>query len=170
MPDMKAREAWWAYINGRPEIEWNPPRKPKKQRQPRPKNTTTSDIDHVSQFEVTYSGVDETINGNSAGFVIKEEEEDTASFVMNEFGDVAEENGEEPDMNADLERSEMEIEAVLGEDAGLLPTPFATPQPESRYKASENRGYRGPGRPRTPTPVLLRAMDNVCWIDSSLSY
>ncbi|KAI0089125.1 hypothetical protein BDY19DRAFT_944290 [Irpex rosettiformis] len=31
MPDRKEREHWWAFLNGRPETEWNPPKKPKKQ-------------------------------------------------------------------------------------------------------------------------------------------
>ncbi len=30
MPDRKERDHWWAFLNGRPESEWNPPKKPKK--------------------------------------------------------------------------------------------------------------------------------------------
>ena len=29
MPDKKERGAWWAFLSGRPESEWNPPKKPK---------------------------------------------------------------------------------------------------------------------------------------------
>ncbi|KAI0637968.1 hypothetical protein C8Q77DRAFT_1153660 [Trametes polyzona] len=29
LPDMKARDQWWAFLAGRPESEWNPPKKPK---------------------------------------------------------------------------------------------------------------------------------------------
>jgi len=29
LPDKKDRDAWWAFLSGRPEIEWNPPKKPK---------------------------------------------------------------------------------------------------------------------------------------------
>ena len=28
-PDKKDRDAWWAFVSGRPESEWNPPKKPK---------------------------------------------------------------------------------------------------------------------------------------------
>lgn len=31
-PDMKERDLWWAFLAGRPESEWNPPKKPKKQK------------------------------------------------------------------------------------------------------------------------------------------
>ncbi|KAI0722248.1 hypothetical protein C8T65DRAFT_628733 [Cerioporus squamosus] len=33
MPDKKERDLWWAFFAGRPESEWNPPKKPK---QPKP--------------------------------------------------------------------------------------------------------------------------------------
>lgn len=29
IPDRKERDAWWAFISGQPEPEWNPPKKPK---------------------------------------------------------------------------------------------------------------------------------------------
>ncbi|KAF8631586.1 hypothetical protein AX15_002336 [Amanita polypyramis BW_CC] len=29
MPDKKERDLWWAFLSGKPEREWNPPRKPK---------------------------------------------------------------------------------------------------------------------------------------------
>jgi hypothetical protein len=29
MPDKKDRDLWWAFLSGRPEEEWNPPKKPK---------------------------------------------------------------------------------------------------------------------------------------------
>lgn len=29
MPDKKERDLWWAFLAGRPESEWNPPKKPK---------------------------------------------------------------------------------------------------------------------------------------------
>jgi hypothetical protein len=29
MPDKKDRDLWWAFLSGKPEIEWNPPKKPK---------------------------------------------------------------------------------------------------------------------------------------------
>lgn len=31
IPDRKERDHWWAFLNGRPESEWNPPKKPKGQ-------------------------------------------------------------------------------------------------------------------------------------------
>ena len=29
MPDKKERDLWWAFLSGRPEREWNPPKKSK---------------------------------------------------------------------------------------------------------------------------------------------
>ena len=29
MPDKRERDCWWMFISGRPETEWNPPKKPK---------------------------------------------------------------------------------------------------------------------------------------------
>ncbi|KAF9464362.1 hypothetical protein BDZ94DRAFT_1256268 [Collybia nuda] len=31
MPDKKERDLWWAYLAGKPEFDWNPPKKPKQQ-------------------------------------------------------------------------------------------------------------------------------------------
>ena len=31
MPDKKERDMWWAFLAGKPESDWNPPKKPKKQ-------------------------------------------------------------------------------------------------------------------------------------------
>ncbi|KAF9006554.1 hypothetical protein BDQ17DRAFT_1351946 [Cyathus striatus] len=33
MPDKKERDLWWAFLSGKPESDWNPPSKPKKQSQ-----------------------------------------------------------------------------------------------------------------------------------------
>ena len=32
MPDRKERDQWWAFVSGKSEMEWNPPKKPPKQR------------------------------------------------------------------------------------------------------------------------------------------
>lgn len=34
-PDKKDRDAWWAFISGRSEAEWNPPKKPKQNKSSR---------------------------------------------------------------------------------------------------------------------------------------
>lgn len=33
IPEMEGRNSWWAFISGRPESEWNPPKKSKTQKQ-----------------------------------------------------------------------------------------------------------------------------------------
>ena len=56
MPGWTERDNWWAYVNGRPEYEWDPPRLPKKKRR-----VWDPDIqrlvrpDDVLQFEVPYT-------------------------------------------------------------------------------------------------------------------
>ncbi len=32
MPDKQDRELWWAFLSGKPETEWNPPKQPKQRK------------------------------------------------------------------------------------------------------------------------------------------
>ncbi|TCD69845.1 hypothetical protein EIP91_005922 [Steccherinum ochraceum] len=72
IPDKKDRDAWWAFISGRPEVEWNPPKKPKaptarQQRQQRYTNgrgmrafsdewTAVEPTSEISYGDSTFSG------------------------------------------------------------------------------------------------------------------
>ena len=137
MPEWNERDNWWAFINGRPEYEWDPPKRPKKKRRVwdallgryvRP--------DDVDQYEVSYSNMQETrveYGGNNP-------------LVMGEYAGVVEEGEVEGG-------SEVKLEEDAEVAATLLPTPHATPQPEVRYRGAEHR---------QPTMTLLKEMDNVC--------
>ncbi|KAL5530010.1 hypothetical protein ACEPAF_6267 [Sanghuangporus sanghuang] len=138
MPEKKERDKWWAFINGRPEHEWNPPKSPKKPRGKFARQSIHLDqpnVDDVGQYEVPMT---------------EEMPTDVAEahevLVVNEFGEIRE---DEKDPDRDLQ--ELEVG-----DAALLSTPFATPQPEKRFKASERRT----AGPRHPTPTLLKRMDS----------
>ncbi|THH12227.1 hypothetical protein EW145_g100 [Phellinidium pouzarii] len=148
MPEKKERDNWWAFINGRPECEWNPP---KKHRKPWQETNSHAESMHswengtsdLSQYEVSYT--------NDAP--------ESEALVVNEYGEI------EEDMN-DID---MEIEAEEISAVDSLPTPFATPQPESRYKSSnfapelqnvQTQRKLG-GKLQQPTPTLLKGMDSV---------
>lgn len=56
-PGMKERDAWWAFLTGRPESEWDPPKKPKKEknnREPRYDHHTEGIRSYRSEYEVQY--------------------------------------------------------------------------------------------------------------------
>ncbi|KAI5114763.1 hypothetical protein M0805_009279, partial [Coniferiporia weirii] len=147
MPEMKQRDNWWAFINGRPEYEWNPPKNPKKPRQERSKyaraaRETDSSMHDLSQYEVSYA----------------DDAPEREAFVVNEYGEITEDV-----TGLDVEQEEEEMIA-----ADSLPTPFSTPRPESRRRSpgpsSERQNVqiqnnRSDG-PRQPTPALLKLMDN----------
>lgn len=142
MPEKKERDSWWAFINGRPEREWNPPKKPKKSKQdywndpPRQQEYGTGAED-LKQYEVSYS----------EEVVVEATETVSDALVVNEYGEVTE----------DVDTEEVEAEIA----AGSLPSPLATPQPESRYKSTNYSSVNRIGGPQQPTPRLLKAMDNV---------
>lgn len=55
---MKARDAWWAFLTGRPESEWNPPKKPKKQKikqDPRYDSYGQGMRSYTAEYEVQYA-------------------------------------------------------------------------------------------------------------------
>ncbi|KAK0468132.1 uncharacterized protein EV420DRAFT_1626088 [Desarmillaria tabescens] len=62
MPGKKERDFWWAFLSGKPESEWNPPKKPKQKKKHKGMRAFADDSD----TEVTYEVVQETwqINGD----------------------------------------------------------------------------------------------------------
>lgn len=134
MPERKERDRWWAFINGRPELEWNLLKTPKKPRGITPRQFA----DDMAQYEVPMTEL--STGAAEAGEVL----------VVNEFDEVVE---VQVDQNQILDRSE----GNQGEDVTLLPTPLSTPRPEERFRMSDRRN----GEPRHPTPILLKAMDSV---------
>ncbi|KAH8118716.1 hypothetical protein DFH11DRAFT_1568843 [Phellopilus nigrolimitatus] len=144
MPEKKERDSWWAFINGRPECEWNPPKKsrkskPERSRHARGMRSWDDGADELAQYEVSY--MDYT-----------EEPPAPEAFVVNEDGEVAEEPAGSTGQ-------------LLEEAVEFLPTPFATPQPEVRYRNPGSdpmcqKAQNDSGRPQQPTPALLKLMDS----------
>ena len=142
MPERTERDAWWAFINGCPEHEWNIPKRPKKRK--RVWNAETERYvrtDDMDQYEVSYTRA--TVENDGTGDIIK----DKGALVYDEYGELVGNVGTNRD---EPEKVEVEDNA---EAETLLPTPFATPQPEARYKKSS--------RLRHPTNTLLTEMDSV---------
>ncbi|EJD01604.1 uncharacterized protein FOMMEDRAFT_158755 [Fomitiporia mediterranea MF3/22] len=151
MPEKKERDRWWDFINGKPECDWNSP-KNKKLKNSRQILTESAqqrlhlnhnhiNRDDVSQYEVP-------ITENAIG-----ETEVRETLVVNEFGEVEDEQADQSGI-----AEEMDISAE--EDAAPLPTPLQTPQPESPHEPSKGEPGRRTGGPRHPTPALLRKMDS----------
>ncbi|KAK2466097.1 hypothetical protein APHAL10511_001739 [Amanita phalloides] len=60
MPDRKERDFWWAFISGKPESEWNPPKKPRTHKSKQRSRATLAFADNeetVLLYEVPQSDV-----------------------------------------------------------------------------------------------------------------
>lgn len=71
MPDKSERDLWWAFLSGKPETEWNPPKKPKKQNKRR-KGMHGYDYDYDTEStenkqEVWYINEDGDVSLKAAG-------------------------------------------------------------------------------------------------------
>ncbi len=75
MPGKKEREFWWAFLSGKPESEWNPPKKPKQNKKRKGMRAFADDSD----TEVTYGVVQETWQINGDGDVELASQVGTAS-------------------------------------------------------------------------------------------
>ncbi|KAG7449008.1 uncharacterized protein BT62DRAFT_929006 [Guyanagaster necrorhizus] len=65
IPSKKERDFWWAFLSGKPESEWNPPKKPKQNKKLKGMRAFTDDSD----AEITYEAVQETWQINKDGDV-----------------------------------------------------------------------------------------------------
>ena len=68
MPDKKERDLWWAFLAGRPESEWNPPKKPKQPKlsrwqQHHQKKAVREFGDEMRDMSLPYDAGDSALNG-----------------------------------------------------------------------------------------------------------
>ncbi|KIL70201.1 hypothetical protein M378DRAFT_156274 [Amanita muscaria Koide BX008] len=54
MPDKKERDLWWAFLSGKPETEWNPPKKSRSQKDRQKKAKTTHDSTDNEETVLNY--------------------------------------------------------------------------------------------------------------------
>lgn len=135
MPEKKERDNWWAFINGRPEYDWNPPKrskKPKPERNQHSKGMRSWDDISPSQYEVRYA----------------EEPLPQAPVVVNEYGEV---DAVGPTASLPTPSTTPQPEEKPDEPGPSTGT----------IKRPQNVGYDRADRPRQPTPSLLKAMDSV---------
>ncbi|KAI0356468.1 hypothetical protein OH77DRAFT_1495299 [Trametes cingulata] len=140
MPDKKERDLWWAFLAGRPESEWNPPKKPK---QPK-----------VSRWQQRNMRKGQSVQP----FADDVHEDASLSYDMPESGSV-----EVPPSSAGLE-----IEPSTSTDAAQsLPTPSGTPVPPDVSAdismSSDDVHVRAVPLiylPREPTPTLMQHIDH----------
>ena len=142
MPEMKDRDAWWSFLSGRPESEWNAPKKPKKQNK-------------RDQRYGSYGG--DGGGGGMRSFLSEYEVQYTPASQL-------------PYAYAS-EEGEVERAIATTDAADALPTPSATPGPADRTlqtdpdgtstEASSSLAAGASVLPPEPTPLLLRNMDHV---------
>ncbi|KAF7798895.1 hypothetical protein EIP86_010123 [Pleurotus ostreatoroseus] len=101
MPDRKDRDAWWAFLTGRPEAEWNPPKKPKGQKNKPPHNYGRG----MRAFQ------------------------DVSEYEILPYDDAARVGPSSDDTHVNEER-EVE-QAITINPAESLPTPSSTPAPDN---------------------------------------
>ena len=46
MPDKQDRDLWWIFLSGKPEAEWNPPKKPRTQKKKQKSRTTDGFVEN----------------------------------------------------------------------------------------------------------------------------
>jgi len=137
MPDRKERDHWWAFLSGRPESEWNPPKKPKKQN---------------NRYE-RYGDINRGMRGFAAEPAIYEQSSSTRVVPGQHYVHRHDEG-------------EVEL-AVTVNPAESLPTPSGTPAPpdlntEARLiedSPSAPISVIVPAPPE-PTPTLVRDIDH----------
>lgn len=133
MPNMKDRDAWWAFLRGRPESEWNPPKKVKPQNARNQKSH-----DH-------YGGM----RGFRSEYEVPMSEDTPGGGPNREASHVNDEREVE--------------QAITIDPAESLPTPSGTPAPPDRPVTSSGSQVRlasKSGEPE-PTPMLMRHVDHV---------
>lgn len=142
IPDMRNRDAWWAFLTGRPATEWDAPKKPKGQRGfrtfPAPAHTYGRGMRafaDVSEYEVVALQYDEEAPRAGPGV------EDAHTHMSDE----------------------REVEqAITINPAESLPTPSSTPAPDNPAdRAPTASSSSTSGTQPEPTPSLLRGIDHV---------
>ncbi|KAI0939398.1 hypothetical protein AcV5_000828 [Taiwanofungus camphoratus] len=143
MPEKKDRDAWWAFISGRPESEWNPPKKPKQPKQN--KNPWRGNAAYGRGMQ----GFSDYPDGTSAC-------------------DLREQANASPALDQETWRIIEDVELASTTDpTGSLPTPSGTPAPpelahnlssvvELDQVAEGDKKYTW----REPTPYLMQYIDH----------
>ncbi|EAU84635.2 hypothetical protein CC1G_00154 [Coprinopsis cinerea okayama7 len=153
MPDKKERDMWWAYLEGKPESEWNIPKsqskRQQKQKQRQAQYQSQSQQQSADSLDVG-GGSNQTLRAWA-----DEPEEDVAPTIIYETSLL--------DGN-----DEGEVEQALSIDpAEGLPTPTGTPGPpdsplpsmSSAGPSSDKKGKSPVMKPREPSPVILKLID-----------
>ncbi|KAJ3554405.1 hypothetical protein NM688_g3130 [Phlebia brevispora] len=132
MPDRKDRDAWWAFLTGRPESEWNPPKKPKAQK---------------------YHKAQQCYGRGLRAFA------DGAEYDTLQYGEIQRAGPSQEDAHMNDER---EVEQVITiNPAESLPTPSSTPAPDSRVEpANDVEKPPSISTQPEPTPTLMRNIDH----------
>ena len=139
MPDKKERDLWWAFLTGRPESEWNPPRKPK---QPK-----------VSRWQ------QRKLQGKGARPFADDLHEDAS--LSYDFP----ENASEETLPSAGSKVEAEV-SYQGHAAQSLPTPSGTPAPpetpaDISIQTDDMSVNIDTPIPPEPTPMLMQHIDHV---------
>ncbi|KAI0332409.1 hypothetical protein GY45DRAFT_1433094 [Cubamyces sp. BRFM 1775] len=143
MPDKKERDLWWAFLAGRPESEWNPPKKPKQ-----PKTSRW-------QQRNAKKGM------GAIAFADDLHENASLSYDAPDCGSV--------EAGPSSTNFEVPVDAATNDATESLPTPSGTPAPPEVpadiSMTSELDAVTAPSVPlvcipREPTPMLMQYIDH----------
>ncbi|GBE80017.1 hypothetical protein SCP_0212190 [Sparassis crispa] len=134
MPEKKQRDQWWAFIEGRPQTDWDPPKKPQQNKQNKWRN---------DRYSRGLRGFPDDTDERELSYDYREEGRAYAS-----------------EQEA-LRATDMKDASVL-EASGSLPTPFGTPAPQELSPGEkcddvDKQAHRGR---REPTPSLMQYIDH----------
>lgn len=133
MPETKERDLWWAFLAGKPETEWNPPRKPKQ---------TTGKGGRFRQGMRAFAHEDGLY------------EESTFAGSSQEVWRVKDEGEVELALRVDpIESLPTPSSTPAPPDLSLGDEPHTLPAVDAVIT---------PTKPKVPTPTLLRLIDQVC--------
>lgn len=151
LPDKKDRECWWAFLQGLPESEWNPPKRPKVDKERRRQHGRSRDTDastegwtpvHPPPSEPPTAGASATLGGAQTAW--------RGAHLPHDY-ERRERLGAASGAFAVPETYSISMAPELPTRNPTYPTPEMTPTP-----ATANAR-----KPPEPTPVLLNLIDHV---------
>ncbi|KAL0949329.1 hypothetical protein HGRIS_009403 [Hohenbuehelia grisea] len=142
MPQKKERDLWWAFLLGKPESEWDPPK--------RPKNKTLNKLLHGGGARNMSMMVDTSREAQPS--LRMEEADGQQADDADDVASIASSSNDKPDR-------ETENANALEPSNASAPTPFVDTGEPVKCPPSAYASLPPTPTPREPTPSLLRRID-----------
>ena len=141
MPDKRERDRWWAFIAGKPEVDWNPPTVPKQR-------TTPQSRRRIGQgYGQGLRGFSDDLNYDTTGTQIPQE-----TWHINDEGEV------------ELALRVDPTESLPTPSGSPMPSSIADSGQLGQLICQQAQGVlQDPEgcKPREPTPTLMKLIDHV---------